>query len=159
MSLRAVAVVFALALACGLVLPATAAPTLVPLAEDPVEGRPVTLRLTEEGAPAAGRPVTAVHRENAHSRLRHEEELGATGPDGSLTWTPTEAGVVVLQWEGGSANVSVLHDGAPIGGVLVALFAGLALLGGSVLFFVRMLRQEEPEIIAETEEIGEPPST
>ena len=151
----------ALALSLILVLPAaaSAAPELSMPEGHPVEGRAVTLRLADDGRPAPGLAVTAVYRENAHAAIRHEQAVGTTGADGSVSWTPESAGVVVLQWDGGSRNVSVLHGKTPAGGVLIALLAGLALLGGSVLFFIQMLRQPESEIVEETEAIGEPPST
>ncbi len=45
----------------------------------------------------------------------------------------------------GSKNISVVHDGFPPLAVLIALFAGLLLLGGSVTFFLQMMReQKEP---------------
>jgi hypothetical protein len=100
-----------------------------------------------------------VYRENAHATLRREQPLGVTDSAGRLPWTPEQAGVVVLQWEGGDQRVSVLHDGIPAAAIAVMILAGLALLGGSVLFFVQMLRQPEPPVIEETGRVGEPPST
>lgn len=145
--------------ALSLALSAAAAPELVEPGAHPVEGEATTLQLLDGGAPAAGVSLTALYRKNAHDSLQHEQAVGTTGADGTVAWTPDSAGVVVLQWEEGQSQVSVLHSGTPVGGVLIALLAGLALLGGSVLFFVQMLRQPEPEIVEETEEIGEPPST
>ena len=146
-------------LVLSLALPAAATPTLSPLEAPPVQGKPTELVLTDDGAPALGLTVTAVYRENAHESLRREQPVGATDTTGLVTWTPDAAGVVVLQWEGGSKNVSVRHDGVPFGGLLVAILAGLALLGGSVAFFLQMLRQPGSELIEELEEHGEPPST
>lgn len=143
----------------ALAAPAAAQPNLLPLEDSPVVGQAVELRLEAASRPAVGVAVTAVYRENAHASLRREQAVGRTDGQGRVSWTPDAAGVVVLQWSGGSANVSVQHDGAPLGGVLVAILAGLALLGGSVLFFLQMLRQPDSELIEELEEYGEPPST
>lgn len=150
------------AIALSLALTAAAGPTLSPREAAPVDGQAIELRLEDDSVPAVGAvgvAVTAVYRENAHARLRREQAVGVTDANGRVTWTPDAAGVVVLQWEGGSENVSVRHDGIPTGGLLVAILAGLALLGGSVLFFVQMLRQPDAELIDELEEYGEPPST
>jgi hypothetical protein len=150
---------FALLTLLGFAAPAAAAPELTPLSSPPIEGAATQLLLRDDGAPAQRVAVTAVYRENAHASLRREQAIGLTDDGGSVTWTPDAAGVVVLQWEGGSENVSVLHDGTPFGGLVVAILAGLALLGGSVLFFLQMLRQPDAELIEELEEYGEPPST
>lgn len=143
----------------ALSVPAGAAPSLVAPADAPVEGQPTVLTLRDGSQPASGLAVTAVYRENAHAALRHEQAVGTTSGEGTVEWTPESAGVVVLQWEGGSSSISVVYDGTPIGGILIALFAGLALLGGSVLFFLQMLRQDDSEMVSEIEQIGEPPST
>jgi hypothetical protein len=149
-----------LMLVLSLAAPAAAAPSLEPPETAPVEGRTTGLSFSDEaGDPAPGLVITAVYRENAHASLRREQAVGTTDAAGRVDWTPEQAGVVVLQWEGGSRNVSVVHDGLPPAALLVALLAGLALLGGSVAFFAQMLRQPKPEILDEVEEIGEPPST
>lgn len=148
-----------LLLLCATAAPLTAAPSLIAPVEAPVEGQPMVLSFRDDGVPATGVSVTAVYRENAYAALRHEQSVGTTDGEGRVEWTPSSAGVVVLKWEGGAQNLSVVHDGPPVAGVVIALFAGLALIGGSVLFFVQMLRQPEPEIMADVEEVGEPPST
>ena len=154
----------ALVLLLGLVVarPAVSEVT-VEVPTDPVEGRPLVLTFTDNGSPASGLEVTARSRDQAHEALRKEESLGATGADGTLSWTPRQPGVAVLAWEGGTHNLSVLHDGVPTGAVVIGLFAGLLLLGGSVLFFVAMLREKGghrfEEMAREVEEVGEPPST
>jgi len=132
-------VIAELALAATLAGPAFGAVELVPLTAPPVEGRETVLTLRDGGAPAAGVAVTAIYRENGYRTLRHEQEIGTTGSDGSLVWRPQRPGVVVLTWEGGSANVSVRFDGIPVSGVVVALVAGILLLGGSTYFFRAML--------------------
>lgn len=114
----------------------------VQLAAAPVAGEPVNMTLTQDGAPAAGIAVRAAYRQNAHKRLQHQQEIGTSSASGTLSWTPEEPGVVVLSWEGGSKNVSVRHNGAPISGLLIAILAGLLLLGGTGFFFSQMLRQE-----------------
>jgi len=129
-----------------LVLAAAAPPpaTMADLAAGPVEGREVVLRFERDAAPAAGVAVRARYRENAIAAIAHEQEVGVTGEDGTLVWVPEDAGVVVLSWEGGSRNVSVLHAGIPPLGVVIAVIAGILLLGGSVFSFFR-LRAEEAD--------------
>ncbi|MEM7245110.1 MAG: hypothetical protein AAF533_07185 [Acidobacteriota bacterium] len=107
-----------------------------------VDGQSAALSfVTEAGAPASGVAVTAVYRENAHASLRKEVAVGTTNAAGRLDWTPEQAGVVVLSWDGGSRNVKVHHDGTPVLGVIIAALAGLLLVGGSAWFFASMLRQ------------------
>lgn len=133
-----------------LALPAGAATLRTPEV-DPLPDTPITLELVEEdGRPAVAYQVEARYRENAHETLRSTQEVGVTDLGGAVAWTPERPGVVVLAWskegvEGsaGSQNISVLHDGFPPLAILIAVFAGLLLLGGSVLFFLQMLREEK----------------
>lgn len=129
-----------------LVLAAAAPPAaiLADLGASPVEGREVVLRFDRDGLPADGVAVRARYRENAIATIAHEQEVGTTGPDGTLAWVPEDAGVVVLSWEGGSRNVSVLHAGIPPLGVAIAVIAGILLIGGSIVSFFR-LRAEEAD--------------
>jgi hypothetical protein len=122
--------------------------TLDPVAEDPVTDKTTVLQLTLAGLPATGYAVVARYRENAHETLKSTQEIGTTDAEGKVDWVPERPGVVVLAWEqpgvegtAGKQNISVVYDGAPIGAVIIALFAGLMLLGGSVAFFVQMIRE------------------
>lgn len=117
-------------------------PTMAELSGHLVQGRRVALRFERDGRPAAGVVVTARYRENASRAITHQEDVGTTGADGTLAWTPEDAGVVVLSWEGGSRNVSVLYARTPLLGVLIAVFAGIVLVGGSVWTFFRMRAEE-----------------
>ena len=108
-----------------------------------VVGQPVTLTLRLKEAPAQGIELKAAYRENAHKALQHQQTIGRSAFDGTLRWVPEEAGVVVLSWEGGTKNISVFYDGVPISGVLVALLAGFLLLGGTIFFFIQMMRSKE----------------
>jgi hypothetical protein len=104
----------------------------------------------ENGLPGVAYVVRARYRENAHESLRSTQELGTSDLAGAVAWTPERSGVVVLAWEkpgaegsAGSQNISVVHDGFPPGAIFIALFAGLLLLGGSVLFFLQMMREQK----------------
>lgn len=119
-----------------------AAPALAPLERPPVESEPSRLVLTDGEHPATGVELVAVYRENAHKTLRVEQIIGETDSAGEVQWTPQQAGVVVLSWAGGNKNVSVLHPSMPGGGLLIAVLAGVGLLGGSVLLFVAMVREK-----------------
>jgi hypothetical protein len=129
-------------LVCAVSAAAAPAPELK-ITGDVVHQQTMTLRLEQAALPAAGVAITASYRQNAHKKLQHVQQIGTTAADGTLRWEPAEPGVVVLAWEGGSRNVSVLHHGVPVAGVLVALIAGLLLLGGSVFFVLQMLRRQE----------------
>jgi hypothetical protein len=117
-----------------------AAPTLQ--IEGPVlEGQQVILHLTDGKEDLPGIAITAKYRQNAHAALQHDQDLGATGPDGRISWTPEEAGVVVISWAGGEQNVSVCHSGVPASGVIVLILAGVLLLGGATRYFFKMLKE------------------
>lgn len=136
-----------------------AAAELQPLDEGPIRGRSTTLSFVDGDTPAAGLTVTATYRQGAHAVLQRVQEIGTTDGAGRVAWTPEQAGVVVLAWEGGTHNVSVLYGDIPPRSVAVAILAGLLLLGGSVYFFVQMIRTGRPELSREADELGEPPST
>ena len=124
---------------------------LSPIETDPMPDIETRLKLVEgDGGPAVGYVVRARYRENAHETLRSTQELGTSDLAGEVVWVPQRSGVVVLAWEkpgaegtGGSQNISVVYDGFPLGAMLIALFAGLLLLGGSVLFFLQMMREQK----------------
>ena len=117
-------------------------PSMAPLEEgvSPMEGEPIALTFVRESEPAAGLAVEALYRPNAHVVLRSTQAIGTTDSAGRVEWTPEKAGVVVISWEGGTHNVSVKHAHVPVLAVIIAVFAGVLLLGGSVLFFVQMMR-------------------
>lgn len=134
-----------------LVAPPLSAAELRPVESDPMPGTVTTLSFVEEnGLPGVAYFVRARYRENAHETLRSTQELGTTDLAGEVAWTPERPGVVVLAWEkpgaegsAGSVNISVVHDGFPPGAILIAVFAGLLLLGGSVVFFLQMMRRDK----------------
>lgn len=113
------------------------------MAQTPVAQQPIELTLMQQGQASAGLEITATYRQNAHAKLTHQQLIGTSDARGRLHWTPSEPGVVVLSWPGGSQNVSVLHPGVPFSGVLVAILAGLLLLGGTCFFLIQMLRGRE----------------
>lgn len=105
------------------------------------EATDIAMRLKDK--PAPGVELQAHYRSNAHAALQHQQNLGRSDAQGLIHWTPKEAGVVVLKWNGGQHNVSVFYDGVPFSGVLVAVLAGLLLIGGTIFFFAQMLRSKE----------------
>lgn len=125
----------------------------------PLRGEPVEIRLTTaDGRPIPGVTVSALYRPN--SETAHTERIGVTGPDGSLSWTPADAGVVTLQAAGeegaaplAQAQVAVRFGGFPPVGLAVMIFAALLLFGGAALGFWLLLRA--PSHVPPTE----PPST
>ena len=116
---------------------------------DPVEGRPVTVTLTEGDLPLAGASVRAVYQPG--SEVARTEEIGLTSAGGTVAWTPVRAGVVRLQAEvttpdttfAVSRNLSVRFHGVPWMGLLVMAAAGLVLYGGVVRGF-RLLAEAPP---------------
>lgn len=126
----------------------------------PLRGEPVEIHLRgADGSPLPGVVLSARYRPN--SETVHTEELGITGPDGSLTWTPADAGVVTLEATGaGSAQPIAQHQVAvrfgafPAVGLLVMLVAATLLFGGAALGFRLLLRPPPPQAPA-----VEPPST
>lgn len=104
------------------------------------ESHASVLRLERDGQPVSGVAVQAKYRQNALTTLQETQDIGKTDANGQVTWTPTQAGVVVLAWDGGSENVAVRYDGAPGLGIVVMILAGVLLLGGTFSFFLQMLR-------------------
>lgn len=132
---------------------------LVAASPYPLRGEPVEIRLTGPGgAPLPGVAVSALYRPN--SETAHTDELGPTGPDGTLTWTPADAGVVTLQAAGegeappvAQTQVAVRFGSFPPVGLLVMVVAAVILFGGAGIGFWLLLRPP-PHIPA-----IEPPST
>lgn len=143
--LRALLIVVALAVT------AHAQSTLTLSGDQLVEGRETILSVVDAtGNPVAGIQVDALYRENAHPSIRHTQNVGKTEPDGTRTWVPDQAGVVVLRWTlpgaqepAGKLEVAVRHDGIPGAGIAVAVIAGFLLLGGSLRFLLQMLSSDE----------------
>jgi len=134
----------------ALVLAGAAAGTAVPARADiavspeaPVAGRAATVTVTAGQAPAAGATVQAIYRPG--SEVSHIETVGVTGSDGSVAWTPEDAGVVTLKASipspagkepvEESRNLSVRFNGAPVFGVVIMILAGVILYGGVILGF------------------------
>jgi hypothetical protein len=111
----------------------------------PTEGENTELFIqADDGTPVSGAAVTVVYRPG--SSVEATEAVGTTGPSGRLAWTPQTAGIASVNavWDGGdtSANVSVKFGGAPAGGLIIMVLAGLLLVGGSVVRIMRVLRTE-----------------
>jgi hypothetical protein len=146
--LRALLLVLLAAAALGVAAPAgaqPAAPELTAATPYPLRGEPVEIRLTGAGRPMPGVAIRATYRPN--SETAHTEEIGLTGADGTLRWTPEVAGVVTLQAMGAagaaplaSAQVAVRFGSFPPLGLAVMVFAAVLLFGGAGLGFWLLLR-------------------
>ena len=105
----------------------------------PVLSQPTVLTAAD-GSNRIGARVIAIYRPGSPGSYR--EELGRLDDAGSLVWRPRQAGLVRFQMEHADGTTST-HDVAvrlgrvPIGGVLVLLLAGIGLLSGAVLGFLR----------------------
>ena len=116
-------------LAVVLVAPAAPAQITVDPA-DPVRGQPVRVTLDP-----ASDTLLVTYRPN--SGIAVNETVLASG--GTVTWTPSRAGVVALATPAGaSQNVSVRFDQTPVSGLLILIAAGLILFGGAA-FAMRAL--------------------
>ena len=97
-----------------------------------VMGHPVTLRVVQGEASAAGARVVAVHRPG--SQVPRHQDIGLTSVSGTLEWIPQAAGLVRLavEQEGQVAvrDVAVAYDGTPRAGMLVLGLAGALLVVG-----------------------------
>jgi hypothetical protein len=102
----------------------------------PVQGRAATVRILEDGNPAAGVTIRATYRPN--SEVMDTVTVGRTNSAGEVTWVPADAGMVELRASRGEASasraVSVRFRRAPLAGILVFLLAGLILFGGNARF-------------------------
>ena len=101
-------------------------------------------------------PLRARYRPN--SETAHTADLGTTGADGTVAWTPDDAGVVLLEAGPEDAplaqtRVSVRFGAFPPLGLLVMVVAALLLFGGAAMGFVWLMRGPEPL------PTDEPPST
>lgn len=118
----------------------------------PVEGETATIRVTGEAdAPVAGAAVQAVYRPG--SNVERAVEVGTTGADGTVAWTPDGAGLVALTAGEGDAaqskNLSVRFRGLPLSGLIILLGAGIVLYGGIIRGF-RSLTSLPPQLPPDT---------
>jgi hypothetical protein len=117
----------------------------------PSSGRPTRIILVDDrGAPVPDADVTATYRPG--SRVSRTDDLGRTGSEGVIEWTPRKAGIVTLRavWSGedgtertASINASVRFDPVPVSGLVVLTVAGILLLGGSIERISALLRSPE----------------
>lgn len=114
--------------------PAEAAAQFTLSPETPVVGEPLTVTL-----PEAADALTVTYRPN--STIPHAEVIPTNGRT-TVSWTPTNAGVVALSVGTASMNTSVRYQSAPLSGIFVLLAAGLILFGGAIFAF-RLLFQDD----------------
>jgi hypothetical protein len=134
-------------LACGYEY-ATCQGTILLQTQFPIQNEKTRIIVqSQAGNPIAGAKVGAIYRPG--SRVEANAEVGITDSGGGVDWIPQEAGIVSISAEfPGEAgdtiqvqtNVSVKFASTPLSGVLIMLFAGILLIGGSVLRFTRYLR-------------------
>lgn len=84
------------------------------------------------------------------SQVEKTVTVGTTNNAGIVRWTPEDVGVVTISaaWTeedstAGTAtsNISVKFASLPVDGIAIMIFAGLLLLGGSIIRFTRLLRE------------------
>lgn len=115
--------------------------------EVPTEGASTTITVTDDdGNPVTGAAVEAVY--SPGSEVSRTEEVGTTDENGTVSWTPTGAGIVSLETTAAdstsiTANLSVRFDGLPIPGLLIFLLAGIILFSGIIKGF-RSLKEPPP---------------
>lgn len=138
------------------VVSAAAAPAGAGIEADPAlptEGEAATVIVTDTGGkPVRGVEITALYRPG--SRVERSENLGLTGTDGSLTWSPSSAGLVTLSTSGDGApalsrDLSVKYRGLPLPGLIILILAGTILYGGVIRGF-RMLKSPPPILPPDT---------
>ncbi|MFH1754612.1 MAG: hypothetical protein ABIA59_02815 [Candidatus Latescibacterota bacterium] len=102
---------------------------------------------TQSGNPVSGAKLIATYRPG--SRVQEDSEVGITDAHGAVDWIPIEAGIVSISTEfiGEDStavqlqtNISVKFASTPFSGVLIMLFAGILLIGGSIIRFTRYIR-------------------
>jgi len=138
----------AVLLLLGVLGPASARAGIDTTPAVPTEGESTRIAVTDaDGAPVEGAVVQAVYR--PQSEVEHVEEVGVTTEAGTLSWTPSGAGVVtleaVLPAEEGtvSKSIPVRFRGVPWTGLLTLVLAGL-ILYGSVFRGFRTLNSPPP---------------
>jgi len=123
---------------------------ITPAESYPLRGEPTTLTVSTEQGPAPGVIVEVLYRPN--SQTSHTETLPPTGADGTVPWTPDDAGLATLTAHSpgqpeaviASRNVAVRFGGFPASGVGMMVLAGILLFGGSGLGFLLLFRDDGP---------------
>jgi len=122
----------------------------------PVIHQPVTLLISHASYPHLEKfEVKVTYRPN--SETSKEEILSAPNDNGELIWTPTEAGITLIQaqapalTEGGESvkitqNISVRFGSFPVMGMLIFVLAALALFGGLILVIVKTGKPQVPQV-------------
>lgn len=113
----------------------------------PFEGHETQLIIQNaDGVPVPGATVTVTYRPG--SSVEKSDEVGTAGEGGALSWTPATAGIATLSasWTADdgtessiSTNVSVRFASVPFAGVIIMIFAGVLLVGGSFWRIRRIL--------------------
>jgi hypothetical protein len=141
---------------CFAIVPVTAWAGIDLSQAHPEANQVVTLTLTRaDGTPGEGVEVKASY--GPGSVLLYEDSVGITNAEGTVAWTPNEAGLVTLAAEipgsdgpeSVSTTVSVTFGGPPVLGVLVMIIAGLILYGGIIRGF-RSLSKPPPSFPPDT---------
>lgn len=141
----------------ALVIPSFAAAQSIEIEEQyPMRRQPQRLVVMQQARPLAGAVVTARYRPN--SQTSFTETLPPTDRDGSVTWTPRDAGIVTLEARTAAAgetpvatlDVAVRFEQFPPSGLAIMIFAALVLFGGAGFGMAMLLRGPMPD---------EPPST
>jgi len=109
----------------------------------PVAGTPCEVLVQDDAnLPRPGATVSVTYRPG--SSVERPSRVGTTDDSGRVVWTPELAGIatVTASWAGGStrANVSVQFSHPPLSGLLIMVFAGIVLVGGSAVRIRRVLR-------------------
>ena len=133
-------------LACGYEYAASQGTIFLPI-QFPVQNEKTRILVqTQAGNPLVGVKVKALYRPG--SRVEADSEVGITDSGGGVNWIPQEAGIVTISAEfpgedGNNilleTNVSVKFASTPLSGILIMLFAGILLIGGSIVRFTRYL--------------------
>ena len=133
----------ALLVTAALAMPAPAA-ELATADRYPLRGETTTITVTDDGgSPMAGLEIEALYRPN--SVTARTETIATTGPDGSVSWTPRDAGIVALTARRGDEqvalqNIAVRFGSFPASGIAILLLAGILLFGGAAYGFRALLR-------------------
>lgn len=115
----------------------------------PVQSEEVRIHLADEdGNPVGGATVEVTYRPG--SSVSSTDPIGATDSGGTITWTPTDAGLATItaawtppgqaETTTSAQTVSVKFASVPIDGILIMLFAGVVLIGGSIVRISNLLR-------------------